>query len=149
MCLLPLIGTDWSLFKMRNVSYITNGFAAPVNYHVPGPLGTQFASPFGDPYRVQGVNFGLGDIWSGFTNFVGSIGKIAAPVLPGLAQVGVGSLLNKSPQTAQQQPSQSQFTQVTGQAQAQQVEKSNTAVYVAVGVVALAAAYYFISKRRR
>ena len=134
---------------MRNVSYITNGFAAPVNYHVPGPLGNQFASPFGDPYRVQGVNFSLGDIWSGFTNFVGSIGKLAAPALPGLAQVGVGSLLNKSPKTTSQQPSQSQFTQVTGQAQAEQVEKSNTMVYVAVGVVALAAAYYFISKRRR
>jgi hypothetical protein len=133
---------------MRNVSYITNGFGNPVNYHVPGPLGTQFASPFGDPYRVQGVNFGLGDIWSGFTNFVGSIGKIAAPVLPGLAQVGVGSLLNKPKQTTQQ-PSQSQFTQATGQAQAQQVEKSNTAIYVAVGAVALIAAYYFISKRRR
>jgi multisubunit Na+/H+ antiporter MnhB subunit len=63
--------------------------------------------------------------------------------------VGVGSLLNKAPQTTTQQPSQSQFTQVTGQAQAQQVEKSNTAVYVAVGAVALIAAYYFISKRRR
>ncbi len=153
MCLLPLIGTDWSLFKMRNVSYITNGFGNPVNYHVPGPMGNQFATPFGDPYRVQGVNFGLGDIWSGFTNFVGSIGKIAAPVLPGLAQVGVGSMLNKPKQTTQQQPSQSQFTQVTAQTQAQQdaaaAEKSNTIIYVAVGAVALIAAYYFISKRRR
>jgi hypothetical protein len=139
---------------MRNVSYITNGFGNPVNYHVPGPMGNQFASPFGDPYRVQGVNFGLGDIWSGFTNIVGSIGKIAAPVLPGLAQVGVGSLLNKPKQTtAAQQPSQSQFTQVTADTQAQQdaaaAEKSNTIIYVAVGAVALIAAYYFISKRRR
>jgi hypothetical protein len=139
---------------MRNVSYIANGFANPVNYHVPGPMGTQFASPFGDPYRVQGVNFGLGDIWSGVTGFVGGIGKLAAPVLPGLAQVGVGSLLNKPKQTAPaQQPSQSQFTQVTAETQAQQdaaaAEKSNTIIYVAVGAVALIAAYYFISKRRR
>lgn len=138
---------------MRNVNYITNGFGNPVNYHVPGPMGNQFASPFGDPYRVQGVNFGLGDIWSGVTNFVGSIGKIAAPILPGLAQVGVGSLLNKPKQATQQQPSQSQFTQVTSDTQAQQdaakAEKSNTIIYVAVGAVALIAAYYFISKRRR
>jgi len=149
MCLLPLIETDWSLFKMRNVSYITNGFAAPVNYHVPGPLGTQFATPFGDPYRVQGISGFWSSVGTGLSNLASGIGKIITPVLPGLAQVGVGSLLNKAPQTTTQQPSQSQFTQVTGQAQAQQVEKSNTVVYVAVGVVALAAAYYFISKRRR
>jgi hypothetical protein len=134
---------------MRNVSYITNGFAAPVNYHVPGPLGTQFASPFGDPYRVQSTGGFWSSIGSGLSNLASGIGKVITPALPGLAQVGVGSLLSKPPQTTSQQPSQSQFTQVTGQAQAEQVEKSNTAIYVAVGVVALAAAYYFISKRRR
>jgi hypothetical protein len=133
---------------MRNVSYITNGFAAPVNYHVPGPMGNQFATPFGDPYRVDSVGFSLGGVFSSIGNVLGGIGKVFAPALPGLAQVGVGSLLNKPKQTTQQ-PSQSQFTQATGQAQAQQVEKSNTAIYVAVGAVALIAAYYFISKRRR
>ena len=65
--------------------------------------------------------------------------------------MGVGSLLNKAPKTssAAQQPSQSQFTQVTEQAQVQQTEKSNTAIYVAVGAAALIAAYFLLSKRRR
>ena len=139
---------------MRNVQYITNGFGDPVNYHIPGPMGNQFASPYGDPYRIDGVGFSLGGIFSSLGNVLGSIGKFAAPVLPGLVQVGVGSLLNKAPkQTTQQQPSQSQFTQVTEQAQAQQVaaaaEKSNTAIYIAAGAVALFVAFYFISKRRR
>ena len=138
---------------MRNVQYITNGFGNPVNYHVPGPMGNQFASPYGDPYRIDGVGFSLGGFFSGLGNLVGGIGKFAAPILPGLVQVGVGSLINKPKQTPQQQPSQSQFTQVTEQAQAQQVaaaaEKSNTAIYIAAGAVALFVAYYFISKRRR
>ena len=138
---------------MRNVQYITNGFGNPVNYHVPGPMGNQFASPYGDPYRIDGVGFSLGGVFSGLGNLLGSIGKFAAPVLPGLVQVGVGSLINKPKQTTQQQPSQSQFTQVTEQAQSQQAvaaaEKSNTAIYIAAGAVALFVAYYFISKRRR
>ena len=29
---------------MRKVQYITNGFGNPVNYHVPGPMGNQFAT---------------------------------------------------------------------------------------------------------
>ena len=138
---------------MRNVQYITNGFGNPVNYHVPGPMGNQFASPYGDPYRIDGVGFSLGGFFSGLGNLVGGIGKFAAPILPGLVQVGVGSLINKPKQPTQQQPSQSQFTQVTEQAQAQQVaaaaEKSNTAIYIAAGAVALFVAFYFISKRRR
>ena len=139
---------------MRHVQYIANGFGNPVNYHVPGPMGNQFASPYGDPYRIDGVGFSLGGFFGGLGNLLGGIGKFAAPILPGLVQVGVGSLLNKAPkQTTQQQPSQSQFTQVTEQAQAQQVvaaaEKSNTAIYIAAGAVALFVAYYFISKRRR
>ena len=139
---------------MRNVQYITNGFGNPVNYHVPGPMGNQFASPYGDPYRVDGVGFSLGGVFSSLGNLLGSIGKFAAPVLPGLVQVGVGSLINKPKQTTQQQqPSQSQFTQVTEQAQSQQAiaaaEKSNTAIYIAAGAVALFVAFYFISKRRR
>jgi hypothetical protein len=138
---------------MRKVQYITNGFGNPVNYHVPGPMGNQFASPYGDPYRIDGVGFSLGGIFSGLGNLLGGIGKFAAPVLPGLVQVGVGSLINKPKQPTQQQPSQSQFTQVTEQAQAQQAtaaaEKSNTIIYVAAGAVALFVAYYFISKRRR
>ena len=143
---------------MRNVQYIANGFGNPVNYHVPGPMGNQFASPYGDPYRVNGVGDLLGTIVGGITNVLGGIGKIATPLLPGLVQVGAGLLINKNPQqqqgsTTQQQPSQSQFTQVTADTQAQQdaakAEKSNTIIYVAVGAVALIAAYYFISKRRR
>jgi len=138
---------------MRNVQYITNGFGNPVNYHVPGPMGNQFATPYGDPYRIDGVGFSLGGIFSGLGDLLGGIGKFAAPVLPGLVQVGVGSLINKPKQPSQQQPSQSQFTQVTEQAQAQQAavaaEKSNTIIYVAAGAVALFVAYYFISKRRR
>lgn len=139
---------------MRKVQYITNGFGNPVNYHVPGPMGNQFASPYGDPYRIDGVGFSLGGIFSGLGDLLGGIGKFAAPILPGLVQVGVGSLINKPKQTTQQQqPSQSQFTQVTEQAQSQQAvaaaEKSNTAIYIAAGAVALFVAYYFISKRRR
>jgi hypothetical protein len=116
-------------------------------------MGNQFATPFGDPYRINGVGFSLGGIFSGLGDLLGGIGKFAAPVLPGLVQVGVGSLISKPKQPTQQQPSQSQFTQVTDQAQAQQVaaaaEKSNTIIYVAAGAVALFVAYYFISKRRR
>ena len=138
---------------MRKVQYITNGFGNPVNYHVPGPMGNQFATPFGDPYRIDGVGFSIGGFFGGLGNLLGGIGKFAAPVLPGLVQVGVGSLINKPKQTTQQQPSQSQFTQVTEQAQSQQsiaaAEKSNTAIYIAAGAVALFVAFYFISKRRR
>jgi hypothetical protein len=143
---------------MRNVQYITNGFGNPVNYHVPGQMGNQFATPFGDPYRVQNVGGIFDSIVGGLTSVIGGIGKIATPLLPGLVQVGVGSLINKPKQTATtttttQQPSQSQFTQVTGDVQAQQAtaaaEKSNMVIYVAAGAVALFVAYYFISKRRR
>ena len=135
---------------MRNVNYITNGFGAS-NYTPAGPLGNQFITPYGDPYRVDSVGFSLGGVFSSIGNVLGGIGKVFAPALPGLVQVGVGSLLNKSPQAAaaNQQPSQSQFTQVTGQAQVQQAEKSNTAIYVAVGAAALIAAYFLLSKRRR
>ena len=138
---------------MRNVQYITNGFNDPVNYHVPGPMGNQFASPYGDPYRIDGVGFSLGGIFSSLGNVLGSVFKVAAPILPGLVQVGVGSLINKPKQTTQQQPSQSQFTQAAVEAQTQQTnaaaEKSNTAIYIAAGAVALFVAFYFISKRRR
>ena len=134
---------------MRNVEYITNGFGAS-NYTPAGPLGNQFITPYGDPYRVDAVGFSLGGVFSSIGNVLGGIGKVIAPVLPGIAQVGVGSLLNKAPKTtASQQTSQSQFTQVTEQAQVQQTEKSNTAIYVAVGAAALIAAYFLLSKRRR
>jgi hypothetical protein len=115
-------------------------------------MGNQFATPFGDPYRVDGVSGFLGNVLGSIGNVLGGVGKVLAPVLPGLAQVGIGSLLNKNPNTGvagPQQPSQSQFTQVTEQAQVQQTEKSNTAIYVAVGAAALIAAYFFLSKRRR
>jgi hypothetical protein len=134
----------------RSVNFVSNGFGAS-NYTPAGPLGNQFITPYGDPYRVDSVGFSLGGVFSAIGNVLGGVGKVIAPVLPGLAQVGVGSLLNKSPQAAaaNQQPSQSQFTQVTGQAQVQQAEKSNTAIYVAVGAAALIAAYFLLSKRRR
>jgi len=143
---------------MRHVEYITNGFGAS-NYTPAGPLGNQFITPYGDPYRVQNVGGFFDSVLGGFTSILGGIGKIATPLLPGLVQVGVGSLLNKSPQqqqqtsTSTQQPSQSQFTQATGQTQAQidaaAAEKKNMVIYVAAGAVALFVAYYFISKRRR
>jgi hypothetical protein len=141
----------------RSVNFVTNGFAAS-NYTPAGPLGNQFITPYGDPYRIDGVGDLLGTIVGGITNVLGGIGKIATPLLPGLVQVGVGSLLNKSPQqqqtsTSTQQPSQSQFTQATGQTQAQidaaAAEKANMVIYVTAGAVALFVAYYFISKRRR
>jgi len=142
---------------MRNVQYIANGFGNSVNYHVPGPMGNQFASPYGDPYRVDGVGDLIGSIIGGVTNVLGGIGKIATPLLPGLVQVGAGLLLNKTPQQQQgstsQSPSQSQFTQASTDAQAQQAaaaaEKANMVIYVTAGAVALFVAYYFISKRRR
>jgi len=135
----------------RSVNFVSNGFGAS-NYTPAGPLGNQFITPYGDPYRVQGVNGWFDGLLGGIGNILGTVGKIAAPVLPGLAQVGVGSLLNKNPNTGvagPQQPSQSQFTQAAGQAQSQQTEKSNTAIYVAVGAAALIAAYFLLSKRRR
>ena len=135
----------------RSVNFVSNGFGAS-NYTPAGPFGNQFITPYGDPYRVNSVGFSLSGIWSGLTNLVGNIGKVAAPIIPGLAQVGVSKLIGPTQQPQAQQPSQSQFTQVSSQAAAQQAnvetEKSNTAVYIAVGAVALVAAYYFLSKRR-
>ena len=135
----------------RSVNFVSNGFGAS-NYTPAGPFGNQFITPYGDPYRVNSVGFSLSGIWSGLTSLVGNIGKVAAPIIPGLAQVGVSKLIGPTQQPQAQQPSQSQFTQVSGQAAAQQAnvetEKSNTAVYIAVGAVALVAAYYFLSKRR-
>jgi hypothetical protein len=143
----------------RPINFISSGFGNPVNYHVPGPMGNQFASPYGDPYRIDGVGDLIGSIVGGVTTVLGGIGKIATPLLPGLVQVGAGLLLNKTPQQQQQQTSttqqtsQSQFTQASNDAQAQQVaaaaEKSNMVIYVAAGAVALFVAFYFISKRRR
>ena len=135
----------------RSVNFVSNGFGAS-NYTPAGPFGNQFITPYGDPYRVNSVGFSLSGIWSGLTNLVGNIDKVAAPIIPGLAQVGVSKLIGPTQQPQAQQPSQSQFTQVSSQAAAQQAniqtEKSNTVVYIAVGAVALVAAYYFLSKRR-
>lgn len=140
----------------RSINFISNGFGNPVNYHVPGPMGNQFASPYGDPYRIDGVGFSVGGFFGGLGNLLGGIGKFAAPALPGLIQVGAGLLFNKTPQqqtSTTQQTSQSQFTQASNYAQAQQAdaaaEKSNMVIYVATGAVALLVAFYFISKRRR
>lgn len=133
----------------RTVNFITHGFGAPSNYTPAGPMGNQFAAPYGDPYRVQSVS----GVWDVITGIASGIGKFIAPVLPGVAQAGVSSLLAPKPMVTTQPSSQSPFTQAAGQTQAQidaaKAEKANTGVYIAVGVVALAAAYYFISKRRR
>ena len=139
--------------RSRSINFVTNGFGAS-NYTPAGPFGNQFITPYGDPYRVDGVNGGFwSTIGSAITNIASGIGKIAAPILPGLAQVGVSTLIKPSSQVQGQQPSQSQFTQVTGQAQAQlanqEAERSNTGIYIAVGAAVLIGAYFLLSKRRR
>jgi hypothetical protein len=132
----------------RSVNFISNGFT---NYNVPGPMGNQFASPFGDPYRVQGVN-GIGDVLG---SIVSGIGKIITPLLPiatPIAGAAVSSLLTKSPQAPVQSTPQSRFDTAAEQAVAVQAsaaaEKSNQTVYLIAGGVALLALFYFMSKRK-
>jgi hypothetical protein len=129
----------------RNVSYVGNGWS---NYNIPGPLGNQFATPFGDPYRVQGTSGLIGDIFSG-------IGKIGSALLPAAAPIGaaaVTSLLTKSPQAPATATQQSQFTDAArvadAQAQAAAAQRSNQMVYIAVGGIALVALFYFMSRRK-
>ena len=136
----------------RQVDFVSNGWT---NYNIPGPMGNQFASPFGDPYRVQGVNGILGTVGSVLGNIGSGIGKIITPLLPvavPIAGTAVAGLLTKSPSVPTQQSPQSNFTVAQQQAIAQQqgvaAEKSNTTVHLIVGGAALVALVYFISRRK-
>ena len=136
----------------RSVNFISNGFT---NYNIPGPMGNQFATPFGDPYRIDGV----GSFWGSVGSAIGSVGtglgKVVTPLLPALVPIAgsaVAGLLTKSPSIPTQQSPQSNFTVAQQQAIAQQqgiaAEKSNQTVYLIAGGVALLALFYFMSKRK-
>lgn len=132
----------------RQVDFVSNGWGGGSIYSIPGPMGNQFASPFGDPYRVQGTGGFFGDIFSG-------IGKILTPLLPVAAPIAgtaVAGLLTKAPATPVQPQSQSNFAVAAQQAAAQQAavaaEKSNTTVHMVLGGAALVALFYFLSRRK-
>jgi hypothetical protein len=136
----------------RSVNFISNGFT---NYNIPGPMGNQFATPFGDPYRIDGVGSFWGSVGSAIGNVGTGIGKIVTPLLPALVPIAgsaVAGLLTKSPSIPTQQSPQSNFTVAQQQAIAQQqgvaAEKSNQTVYLIAGGVALLALFYFMSKRK-
>ena len=136
----------------RSVNFISNGFT---NYNIPGPMGNQFASPFGDPYRIDGVGSFWGSVGSAIGSVGTGIGKVVTPLLPALVPIAgsaVAGLLIKSPSMPTQQSSQSGFTVAQQQAVAQQqgvaAEKSNQTVYLIAGGVALLALFYFMSKRK-
>ena len=131
----------------RSVNYVSNGWT---NYNIPSPLGNQFATPFGDPYRVQGtagILDTLGSIASG-------IGKLVTPLLPiatPIAGAAVSSLLNKPSTQPTAQPSNpidaAAFQASQAQAAAAAAKSDNT-VYMVAGGVALIALFYFMSKRK-
>jgi hypothetical protein len=136
----------------RSVNFISNGFT---NYNIPGPMGNQFASPFGDPYRIDGVGTFWGSVGSAIGSVGTGIGKVVTPLLPALVPIAgsaVAGLLTKSPSIPTQQSPQSNFTVAQQQAIAQQqgiaAEKSNQTVYLIAGGVALLALFYFMSKRK-
>jgi hypothetical protein len=136
----------------RSVNFISNGFT---NYNIPGPMGNQFATPFGDPYRIDGVGSFWGSVGSAIGSVGTGIGKVVTPLLPALVPIAgsaVAGLLTKSPSMPTQQSPQSNFTVAAEQAVAQQqgiaAEKSNQTVYLIAGGVALLALFYFMSKRK-
>ena len=136
----------------RSVNFISNGFT---NYNIPGPMGNQFATPFGDPYRIDGVGSFWGSVGSAIGSVGTGIGKVVTPLLPALVPIAgsaVAGLLTKSPSMPTQQSPQSNFTVAQQQAIAQQqgiaAEKSNQTVYLIAGGVALLALFYFMSKRK-
>jgi hypothetical protein len=136
----------------RSVNFISNGWT---NYDIPGPMGNQFATPFGDPYRIDGVGSFWGSVGSVIGNVGTGIGKVVTPLLPALVPIAgsaVAGLLTKSPSIPTQQSPQSNFTVAQQQAIAQQqgiaAEKSNQTVYLIAGGVALLALFYFMSKRK-
>jgi len=137
----------------RSVDFVSNGFT---NYSIPGPMGNQFATPFGDPYRVASMNGFWSSIGSGLGKIGSGIGKIITPALPVLAPVAgaaVVGLINKPPSIPSQPSSQSSFTVAAQQAAAQQAaidaEKKNTTIYLIAGGVGLVALYFILSKRRK
>lgn len=136
----------------RSVNFISNGWT---NYDIPGPMGNQFATPFGDPYRIDGVGSFWGSVGSAIGTVGTGIGKVVTPLLPALVPIAgsaVAGLLTKSPSIPTQQSPQSNFTVAQQQAVAQQqgiaAEKSNQTVYLIAGGVALLALFYFMSKRK-
>ena len=136
----------------RSVNFISNGWT---NYDIPGPMGNQFATPFGDPYRIDGVGSFWGSVGSAIGTVGTGIGKVVTPLLPALVPIAgsaVAGLLTKSPSIPTQQSPQSNFTVAQQQAIAQQqgiaAEKSNQTVYLVAGGVALLALFYFMSKRK-
>lgn len=136
----------------RSVNFISNGWT---NYDIPGPMGNQFATPFGDPYRIDGVGSFWGSVGSAIGSVGTGIGKVVTPLLPALVPIAgsaVAGLLTKSPSMPTQQSPQSNFTVAQQQAIAQQqgvaAEKSNQTVYLIAGGVALLALFYFMSKRK-
>ena len=137
----------------RSVDFVSNGFT---NYSIPGPMGNQFATPFGDPYRVASMNGFWSSIGAGLGKIGSGIGKIITPALPVLAPVAgaaVVGLINKPPSIPSQPSSQSSFTVAAQQAAAQQAaidaEKKNTTIYLIAGGVGLVALYFILSKRRK
>jgi len=140
----------------RQVDFVSNGWGGGSNYSIPGPMGNQFASPFGDPYRVQGVDGAIGNFfssaWNATKGFVSGIGKIAAPILPGLAPVAVGALLSRG-SPGQPPAGSGGFAQGQVDAQTQiaqrDAEKHNTTIYLIAGGVGLVALYFLLNKRRK
>ena len=149
----------------NRVNFITNGFGKSSSrydqdFSIPGPMrptmGTQFAQPFADPYRINGVGFDLmgvlGKVWTGGLNLIGTVGKAAAPLLPGVGAAVASKLLTKTP-TQQTTSSGSSLTQAALDEQAKldaaKAEKSNATVYIIVGGVALVGLYLFLNRRNR
>ena len=131
----------------RSVNYVSNGWS---NYNIPGPMGNQFATPFGDPYRVQGTGGILGTLGS----IASGVGKVIAPLLPiatPIAGVAVSSLLNKPSTRPAAQPTNpiDAAAMQTSQAQVAAANaKSDNTVYLVAGGAALLALFYFLSRRK-
>jgi hypothetical protein len=134
----------------RNINFVTNGFAAS-NYTPASPIGNQFITPYGDPYRVEAV----GGVWDVVGSIFSGIGKITTSLLPiatPLAGAAVSSLLTKAPKPQAQATQQNRFDTAAEQTVAVQAsaaaEKSNQTVYLVAGGVTLLALFYFMSKRK-
>jgi hypothetical protein len=131
----------------RSVNYVSNGWS---NYNIPGPMGNQFATPFGDPYRVQGT----GGILDTLGSIASGVGKVITPLLPiatPIAGVAVSSLLNKPSTRPAAQPTNpiDAAAMQTSQAQAAAANaKSDNTVYLFAGGAALLALFYFLSRRK-
>jgi hypothetical protein len=131
----------------RSVNYVSNGWS---NYNIPGPMGNQFATPFGDPYRVQGT----GGVLDVLGSIASGVGKVITPLLPiatPIAGVAVSSLLNKPSTRPAAQPTNpiDAAAMQTSQAQAAAANaKSDNTVYLFAGGAALLALFYFLSRRK-